>query len=465
MLSVSTLNRILANVPDYKVFHTVAEMDENSRKLAAENPGLVSIFEIGKTSKGYPLYCLKIGSGNKNALLMGCPHPNEPIGAMMLEYFTNALVKDEELRKELDYTWYIIKSWDADGTMLNEGWFKGPFTLYNYARNFYRPPGKQQVDWTFPIDHKNLHFHTPISETEAVMRLIEEIRPIFNYSLHNAGFGGVYFYISHPADEIYDALRGTAGKQCIPLNLGEPEAPYLHAYSPAIYQGLGISATYDYLEKYGAEHPEILCDTGTCSADFANNLCNTFTLLTELPYFYDKRVDDLSASDMIRKDAVLANLETSEKANKFIVSTLETVKDWISSENPFKRTLDAFLLYEEGNDATRKMVSENPEYAKISSVAEKFDNLLISRFYKMLSFGLLVRANEYELQKMKETGLEDTQRQGAFTHALEISEAELKALCAYLEEQIHYEVVPIQKLVRIQLESGLITADYVCRAA
>lgn len=465
MLTVSTLNRILANVPDYKVFHTVAEMDENSKKLASEHPDLVSIFEVGKTSKGYPLYCLKIGSGSKNALLMGCPHPNEPIGAMMLEYFTDVLVKDEALREELDYTWYIIKSWDADGTMLNEGWFKGPFTLYHYARNFYRPPGKQQVDWTFPIDYKNLHFHDSISETKAVMLLIEDIRPIFNYTLHNAGFGGVYFYISRPADEIYDALRGTAGKHHVPLNLGEPEAPYIHAYSPAIFHGLGISESYDYYEKYAAQPPEVLCDTGTCSSDFANSLCNTFTLLTELPYFYDKRSEDLSPSDMIRKDTTLASLDASEKANKFIVSTLESVKDWISSENPFKRALDAFLSYEVGNDATRKMVNENPEFAKLATVAEKFDSLLISRFYKMLSFGMLVRVNEYELQKMKETGQVNAQKQTALRQAMESSEVELKALSDFLEEQIHYEVVPIQKLVRIQLESGLITADYLRRSA
>jgi hypothetical protein len=53
---------------------------------------------------------LKIGSGSKNALLLGCPHPNEPIGAMMLEYFTQALVDDDALRKELDFTWYVVKA-------------------------------------------------------------------------------------------------------------------------------------------------------------------------------------------------------------------------------------------------------------------------------------------------------------------------------------------------------------------
>ncbi len=38
MLTVRTLNRIIANVPDYKVFNTVAEMDANSKQLAAVLP-------------------------------------------------------------------------------------------------------------------------------------------------------------------------------------------------------------------------------------------------------------------------------------------------------------------------------------------------------------------------------------------------------------------------------------------
>jgi hypothetical protein len=463
MLTLKTLNQVLANVPDYKVFHTVAEMDEHSKKLSTENPDLVSIFEIGKTRKGHPLYCLKIGSGSKNALLMGCPHPNEPIGAMMLEFFSEELVRNADLRAELDFTWYVIKSWDADGTMRNEGWFKGPFTLYHYARNFYRPPGNQQVDWTFPVDHKNLHWHTPIPETQAVMDLISQIKPVFNYTLHNAGFGGVYFYISRSSEEIYEPLRGAAAKQAIPLHLGEPEAPYIVPFSPAIYPMLGIAQGYDYMEKFGIEHPETILDSGTNSADFAEKQCGTYTLLTELPYFYDKRINDLSPSDITRRDAILQKIEASEQANVFIQGTLDSVKEFLAADNPFKQALDAFLKYEGENEAMRKMVNEDPEYGRLATVAEKFDNLLISRFYKSLSLGLLVRASESALEQMQDTGKADPQKEAALKEAQRCSEIELKTLTDYLEEQIQYEVVPIQKLICIQLEAGLITADYLLR--
>ena len=132
-------------------------MDESSRRLAQEYPESVTLFEMGRTREDRPLLCLKIGEGERNALMFGCPHPNEPIGAMLLEYLSRRLAEDRALRRTLGYTWYIVKAWDADGLVKNEGWLKGPFNIYHYARNFFRPagyaplppPGRQQTHrWT-----------------------------------------------------------------------------------------------------------------------------------------------------------------------------------------------------------------------------------------------------------------------------------------------------------------------------
>lgn len=455
---------LIKNIPDYQEFLTVAEMDASSKKLAEEFPEVVELFEMGRSREDQPLYCLKIGKGSKNALMFGLPHPNEPIGTMMLEYFSRELAENKELRDQLDYTWYIVKAWDLDGTKLNEKWFKGPYTLYNYARNFFRPAGHQQVDWTFPIDYKELHFNDTIPETKAMMNLIDEIKPSFIYSLHNAGFGGVYWYISKETPEIYDDLRNAAKKQGIPLNLGEPEAPYCVAFSPAIYQDLGIRQNYDYLEQYGIKNPGEVIKVGTCSADYAKDVCQAFTLLTELPYFYDQRINDLSESDLRRKDAVLQRLAFSEEADQFIKATLERVREYIDPKNPFRLALEAFTDSKERNAATKKMVEENPDFAKKATVAEEFDNLLIAKFYKMLSYGLLVRANESELQKMKETNQDNPVKERVLEEAMVMSEKALKELSVELEEKIDYQVVPIKKLVAIQLESGLLVAEYLKRS-
>lgn len=110
---------LLASIPDYRAFLSVDELDRSSKTLAARYPECVAILEIGKTRMNRPLYALRIGSGAHTAVVPGCPHPNEPIGTMMIEFFAEALAKNETLRKELDYTWYFVKAWDADSVKLN----------------------------------------------------------------------------------------------------------------------------------------------------------------------------------------------------------------------------------------------------------------------------------------------------------------------------------------------------------
>ena len=108
---------LLNNIPDYKVFLTVDEMNESSRKLAQDYPDLVTMWEAGKSTKGEPIYALKIGEGSKNAFMFGCPHPNEPMGCMMLEYFRKdvLLVSGDDTnikittKNDFSYAEYLLK--------------------------------------------------------------------------------------------------------------------------------------------------------------------------------------------------------------------------------------------------------------------------------------------------------------------------------------------------------------------
>ncbi len=453
---------LLNNIPDYKEFLTLDELDESSKRLAEAYPEAVSIFEFGKSKDNHPLLCLKIGNGSKNALMFGCPHPNEPIGTMMLEYFTENLAKSKELRDELDYTWYVVKAWDADGLRLNEKWLKGPYNIYNYSRNFFRPAGYRQVDWTFPIDYKDLHFHNPIPETEAMMALIDNIKPAFIYSLHNAGFGGVYWYISKGLPKLYNDMYEAAKRVDVPLNLGEPEAPYCIPLAPAVYESLGIEQEYDYIEKYSPKGTDIAShfNVGNCSAIYAQERYGSFTMLTELPYFFDKRIMDLSEGTMVRRDAILQKMELEKSSNKYILETMDISKQYFSALNPFKLALEAFTDSHD-TESTQNMVNTNPEFAKKATVAEEFDNILMSQFYKSLSYGMLIRVNEYELEEMQRTKEVNPQKEAALKKARDIALLHHKQLTDQLEQDLQYEVVPIRKLVSIQLECGLLISKYV----
>ena len=453
--------QLIADVPAYETFLTAAEMDASSRALAEKYPDVVEVFSIGKSREGHDLLCLKIGGDQpRNGLMFGLPHPNEPIGTMMLEYLTEKLASSRELRDRLGYNWYIVKAWDYDGYLLNEGWIKGPYTVTNYSRNFFRPVAKQQVDWTFPIDYKELHFHDVMPEAEAMMKLIDRIRPSFIYSLHNAGFGGVYWYFTRDIDrELYESLYEAPRRQGVPIHFGEPESPAMKVFYPAVFEGGGISEEYDYLEKFGIENIPKAIDCGTCSDEYAWKLCRTITFLTEMPYFYDRRIDDTSPSDILRKDAVRQKILTGKEMHARLKKIIAMSRDVMQPKNPFLLAIESFMK-EESDDATLKMVEENPDYAKLATEAEKFDNLFVSRFYTLLTIGMTARANEWELARLDDNDAANAQR----CEKLKAGLAEALSLHAdqasQLEAALDYEVIPIQKLVRIQLECGLKTAEY-----
>jgi len=186
------LIEILNQIPKYKEFMTITELDDSSKKLAKDFDH-VDLKEIGKSREGRNIYCLKIGEGKENTLLFGFPHPNEPIGSMSLEFLSRFLAENPEFTEKTGYTWYLIKAIDIDGAVMNEGWFKGEFNPIKYAKNYYRCAAFDQVEWSFPINYKKLKWETPLPETQVLMNLINELKPKFMYSLHNSlGFGGVY---------------------------------------------------------------------------------------------------------------------------------------------------------------------------------------------------------------------------------------------------------------------------------
>jgi len=450
---IDPIERAIKEVPDYRVFLTVEELDESSRKLAEESPELVKSLEIGRSREGRPIYALKIGKGRRKALLFGCPHPNEPIGAMMLEYLSRRLVEDEELREALDYTWYIVKVADPDGLKLNEGWLKGPFTPLNYARNYYRPAGNQQVEWTFPINYKTLKFNNPIPETRALMRLIEDVKPDFIYSLHNAGFGGVYFYISSKAPLLYPIFHWIVKSQELPLSLGEPEMPYAVELSEAVYYMPSIKDEYDYLEKTLKKDPAEVIRTGTSSVDYARNFNpEVFELVTEVPYYYDPRIEDTSSTDVIRRDAILHSISEARKIYGLLEEKYNSLKDGLKLSNRIREAIEYFLkVMPDHLKAHENWARTEPSLSRKATVAELFDNYQVSKFYRLLMVGMFIRMLKAE----------EAEGNTKVSKVREELEDFLEEEGKRLEKELNYRVIPIKKLVATQLAAGLYSALYV----
>ena len=444
---------VLHDVPDYEAFLTVDELKVSAHHLAEEYPDVVKIIPVGHSRQGDPIEALEIGDGPKKALLFAMPHPNEPIGSMMLEYLSRRLAEDDELRRSLGYTWIMVKCIDPDGTRLNEGWFKGPFSISHYARNFYRPPSYQQVEWTFPVDYKTLHFHDPLPETQALMELIEQTKPDFIYSLHNSGFGGVYFYISEDAPPLYEPFYELVASQDLPLHLGEPEIPFVEVYSKAIFDLPPIAKMYDFHAEHSDTDPADIISGGTSSDDYARRFCDPFFLVCEMPYFYNPAIHDTSPSDMVRRDAILQGIEINRQSVAFIQEVYDAAKGELTVKSPFRDTVEEMLRTSTEHLAAQEHWAQtDPDTAEVATVAEKFDSLVIGRFYRLLLLGMLIRLLEAQIAETGESPVLVSARQAALD-AFEARSAELEA-------ELDYDVIPIQKLVRVQLGSALLAASY-----
>ncbi|MBY9018043.1 MAG: hypothetical protein KGD66_04335 [Candidatus Lokiarchaeota archaeon] len=448
------LKEILDQIPNYKEFMTIAELDGSSKKLA-QSFDHVDLKEIGKSRGGRTILCLKFGEGKKNALLFAFPHPNEPIGSMSLEFLSQFLANNPEFTKKSGYTWYLIKAIDIDGAILNEGWFKGDFTPIKYAKNYYRPAPFEQVEWSFPINYKKLKFETPPPETQALMNLINDLKPEFMYSLHNSSFGGVYFYISRGIGNLFDDLVNFVKGEHLPLHLGEPEAPYIKKLHDGIFQMFGVQKQYDYVEAKGIENPQEFITHGTSSYDYLKRIVReeSFTLVCEMPYFYHNSIGDTTLTEFERRNLRLQSLEYMKNVFIHAKKIFRHIKKFCDKSSRIYTAVEEYIRI------TRPSLEMEINITKTSSmydgkvtVSQAFDLNVSSRFYKLLIISMIVRLCEEAILIHPEKEIEITKIKNDLEKWIEQKIKELL-------NNIKFEVIPIQKLVRVQIGSAFITLE------
>ncbi|MFX1502748.1 MAG: M14 family zinc carboxypeptidase [Promethearchaeota archaeon] len=446
------LKEILNQIPDYKEFLTIAELDASSIRLADQFE-LVDLKEIGKSREGRTIYCLKIGKGKENTLLFAFPHPNEPIGSMTLEFLSQFLAENPEFTKETGYTWYLIKAIDIDSAILNEGWFKGEFSPIKYAKNFYRPAGHEQIEWSFPIKYKKLTFDNPPPETQALMSLILEIKPKFMNSLHNSGFGGVYFYVTSEIGNLFGDLTNFVRNEKLPLHLGEPEAPYINKLHDAIFQNFGVQKMYDFAVANGVENPEEFIKVGNTSFDYLRSITGdrSFTLVCEIPYFYHNSIEDISLTKLERRDLLIKSLEYKKSIYRHSRKMFNHIRKFSDkSTRLYTAVTDYMRLARPEFDLAMNDVKTSPSYSGKATVSQAFDSNVATRFYTLLRISMITRLYDEALTSHPDNKDELVKIKKDFEQWIEQKINEILS-------GITYEVIPIQKLVRVQVGSAFIT--------
>lgn len=424
-------------MPEHREFLTLEELGRSSRALVAEFPDLARLEDVGRSAEGRPIELLSIGDGPRSVLLVGVPHPNEPIGTLTAEFLARLLCENAALRGHLGVTLHVVKVADPDGLVLNEGWFKGTFSPLRYALNYYRPPHREQVEWSFPVSYRSLQFSTPSPETAAVMRVMERVRPAVFYSLHNAGFCGVYFYVSDERPALVPALHAMVAAQGLPLHRGEPEVPYLRTVAPAVYRLFGIAEHYDYLAESLGEDPAPLIEAGTSSDDWLSGICDAFSIVCELPYYSSPVLEDTGPAGLSRRDAVREGVARAEAVHAEVARRFAALS---APDHRLTRSVADYVRKTPKRLAAEIAHAAEPAYAREATRAEALDATTCRAFYHLLYLGevhrLAVMTGERKLA--------------------DVIEALVVRHMGDVERESALAVLPIRPLVAVQAGTGLL---------
>jgi hypothetical protein len=291
-----SFKRVTDLVPAYLELPTIDEMNARTAALQASHDPLVKIRRIGQSRDGEPIELISIGQGRRQALLVGTPHPNEPIGCLTIEFLVDRLLADQQLRDELDYTWHFIKSIEPDGLRLNEGWLKQPLDPGSYLENFYRPAFDEQADYTFPLVVPGYSFTKSSPENLAWQEAIRIVRPDLLVSLHNAEHGGVFYIVTRDLGELTAELARQPSQYSMPVDEFGEIFTEMISIAPGVFQAPDMSAIA--AAGPGPSH----YNAGDSSFGYTRSL-GTFGLAIELPYW--REAEGSSPSNTVTLKAVL----------------------------------------------------------------------------------------------------------------------------------------------------------------
>ncbi|GAB3275106.1 M14 family zinc carboxypeptidase [Parasphingorhabdus pacifica] len=434
-------------VPEFDRFAGVDELVEAIREIARRHPDLAEMHRIGTSRDGEPLWSLTIRGGDRQVLVVGGVHPNEPIGGVSALHLARTLVADDELRREWGCTWHIVACIDPDGTRLNEPWFEPPLTMAKYGRSFYRPAADEQVEWSFPFAYKDTVFDRVMPETEALMRLIDETRPMLLCSLHNGEYGGVFHYLSDTSPRLNEQLTSIPDRLGLPLHTGEGEAPFIEQLAPAIFRAFTAEQEYDYLEGLGIDPAERA--GGESSHAYASRY-GTAYLATEVPYWANADADDHTRLAVSYSDLLGERAELTHETARVLTAAFDAVRPAFQVRSPQLRAMECFLPFLRIAAEADRVRAGQEDALRPAVVAERFMVTATTHSTRVRFAGMLLSALGSEIAR------------GNDAEVLRVEHARLTRVfdrwAAEADADVPPRPIPIRKLVGVQCGAMLATA-------
>ncbi|MBC9716711.1 3-hydroxyacyl-CoA dehydrogenase [Streptomyces sp. TRM66268-LWL] len=186
------------------------DVERAVRRLAEEHPRLLRLREVGRSGDGRALWLLSAGHGSRDVLTVAGAHANEPVGGASVLELARRFVRDPRWLAERDCTWHALLCLDPDGARRHEG-LEGP-SLLGYHLGFYRPNFTRQPEFLPGAGDGR----PPMPESRALMGVLDELRPVVQFSLHGNEVGGSFVQLTAPLTGAGQAFRDVAAELAVP---------------------------------------------------------------------------------------------------------------------------------------------------------------------------------------------------------------------------------------------------------
>jgi hypothetical protein len=211
---------LLSRLPSELSIPVFAEMRERTRQL--RNRRNVEVRVVGADREGEPIELISLGDGPTRVLLIGAPHPNEPIGCIGIEWLIEQFVCNPELLRQTGCRWHFIKAIEPYALKQNEAWFREP-DVASYLQHFYRPISSAQAEYSFPPTADAASAHKSAPENEAYQQALRIAQPDVLASMHNSEAADAFFFLSRDDAQLANRVSAQALANELKLNLlGEP---------------------------------------------------------------------------------------------------------------------------------------------------------------------------------------------------------------------------------------------------
>ena len=427
---------------------TIEELEAGTRRLATDPR--VRITPVGVSHLGRPIEMISLGKGDRDALIVGVPHANEPAGAVTIERLIELLLHNE--REQREYRWHFIKAIDPEGLRLNGGWLKKPRTLANYLENFFRPALSRQPETTFPLELPEYNFSASTPENEAWQRAFALTRPVLHATLHHCDFGGAFYSLSRALPAALTGLEAAIKAAGLRIQVADDCLTADH-WTPAVTRYATVVETIERAKGSG-ETWAFPWTLGDMSPGYGEARYGTLTLLPEVPLWHSEGLEDFSSSGISRS-------EQQRELHEMMVAAGNLARRHISRYSEFDLPPDARECWW-ALEATMRMMP-----AQTSAPGPESDRILSRHEFELLhtqSALFILRTHGLLLSLANQVLLARPHDAVAGATRLE-TRTELHREIARLEARSTLAPVPVRVMTGLQMEAIFVCADALRSAA